>query len=156
MPEVSLISKAKDVFGLLREFIIVMVIGALLVFPSWVSAKLKEAGIVSASIAGIEWRNQLVQAAETNQQAQAQILALEKRLAEVQSSLHALSESARDAQVKQTADTLTQNIEAAAKEATSTRSALNSRIGTQAEFLDRVDPGVVKANPRIFKMERVQ
>jgi hypothetical protein len=66
----------KDVFGMLREFIIVLALAAFIFMPASVNNILKAAGFTSGSIGGFEWKAEIVASAQTNQDAQEQILKL--------------------------------------------------------------------------------
>jgi peptidoglycan hydrolase CwlO-like protein len=147
----GVVATIKDIFGLLREVIIVVAIAALLLAPAKINRILMDAGFTSASIAGLEWKNQLLESAETNKEAQEQITKLEKQLTDVQASLQSISQRAPDAEVRAQAAKLSGNIQNVRNEADHTRDALANRVRKQAEFLGRVDPKMVETNPRIFK-----
>ena len=70
------ITMLKDVFGLLREVIIVVALGMFLVLPGWVNSILNAAGFTRGSIGGFEWEGEIVASAETTAQTGVEMEAL--------------------------------------------------------------------------------
>ena len=145
------ISILKDVFGLLREVIIVVALGMFLVLPGWVNTILNAAGFTRGSIGGFEWESEIVASAETNHQAQERILELEGQLAKVQTSLQDISRQATEAPLRAQANALSKEVGDARKDAVTTRGNLAARMADQKSFAQRVNPALVRANPEAFK-----
>lgn len=145
------VSILKDVFGMLRELIMVLALAAFILVPASVNNILKAAGFTSGSIGGFEWKAEIVASAQTNQDAQDQILKLEGQLGKIQTTLQNLSRQAENPVVREQAKVLTGDIDEARKEAVDTRSSLNRRMAEQKSFVQRVDPDLIRANPRVFK-----
>ena len=118
----------KDVFGLAREALIVLVIAVLVLAPSKINSMLAAAGFTSGSIGGFEWKNQYLESAEVNKQAQDRISQLEGQLKDAQMQLKDISARTQDPAVKTQAETATQNIQQAQTQASTT-----SKAPSQAE-----------------------
>lgn len=132
-----MIAVGKDLSALLRDFVLLLIGGLLLLFPAYFNDVLVKAGFEEGSIIGLKWKAKLVQADEVLKEANVTITNLRKQLEETTAALVKARGDTASPEVKAKLEELESENRKAAEVATNVGKSVKNTLEANAPFVQR-------------------
>ena len=130
---------AKNTLGVAREFMLVIVLVLLILFPKVVNSRLITAGFTKADIAGLHWES-VQKASEQAGEASQQIQAANEKVDSVQKDLDALAARSTDPEVKTEVKRLKNELDQSTQTTKAANADLQTSLAIQELALQNVRP----------------
>lgn len=140
----DLLAGVKDSVSALREAMLVIVFALLLLTPTWIKERLKDAGFTKGSIAGMEWEAEIEASAEQAKDAGQAITEIEPKLQQIEARLAELAGKTTDPSFAREIDDLSSTVKASQVKIREADQAVKSALSTQQRVLAEAAPAAVE------------